>query len=317
MAFTLFRKKDRTVNFIITDYMVRFVELRQIDPIVIQCYGERELPEGIVHHGEIVDKEALALILENSLAEWGVKKREARFAIPDNYIAIREEVLREELEDDEIKGYLFLQIGSSIHLPFEEPVFDAVVTGETDGRKKVLLIAAPEVQVQKLREVFEEVKLRPKAADISPLSLYRFFYYLGVTAEEDHELVLHVRRNLLTVSVFHRHQPKFVKPVSIQPIEDSILVKEAGRDFSGLEDALKEVANVVNFYENSVHKGQVQIGKVFVNGDHPELSAVSNYVRETLGMTVVEQELLEVADKDGEWLPPAYYDAVGLGLKEV
>ncbi|OCA92401.1 type IV pilus biogenesis protein PilM [Pseudobacillus wudalianchiensis] len=317
MAFTLFRRKDRTVNFIVTDYMIRFVELRQMEPIVVECYGERELPEGIVRNGEIIDYESLKLILEDVLIEWGIKKRDVRFAVPDHYIAIREEQLREDLEEDEIKGYLFLQIGSTIHLPFEEPVFDAVVTGETNGRKNVLLVAAPEEEVRKFCELFEDVKLRLKAADITPLSLYRFFYYQGLTEENRHELVLHVRRNLMTISIFHYHQPKFIKPVSLEDAQSSALLELGEEEVSGLMDALKEVANVVNFYENSIYKGQAQIGKVFVNGDHPRLAFVETYIRETLGLSVAEQEGIEVIDKDGEPLPCAYYAAVGLGLKEV
>jgi len=317
MAFTLFRKKDRTVNFMVTDYVIRFVELRQTDPIVVECYGERELPEGIIHNGEIVDNESMKLILEDFLIESGIKKRDVRFAVPDHYIAVREEQLREDLEDDEIKGYLFLQIGSTIHLPFEEPVFDAVVTGETNGRKHVLLVAAPEEEVRKFCDLFEEVKLRLKAADIGPLCLYRFFHYQGLTEEDRHELVLHVRRNLMTISIFHKHQPKFIKPVSLEAVQSSALLELGEEEVSEVTDALKEVANVVNFYENSIYKGQVQIGKVFINGDHPRLSFVESYIRETLGLPVAEQEGVEVIDKDGEPLPPAYYAAVGLGLKEV
>ncbi|HZG71764.1 MAG TPA: pilus assembly protein PilM [Chondromyces sp.] len=317
MAFTLFRKKDRTVNFIFTDYAIRFVELRQTDPVIVECYGERELPEGVLRNGDIVDYEAFVHILENCLTEWNVKKREARFAVPDNYIAIREEQLDEDLEEDEIKGYLFLQIGSTIHLPFDEPIFDAVVTGETNGKKEVLLIAAPEEQVRKFRELIEEVKLRPKAADIGPLSLYRFFYYQGLTDKNSHELILHVRRNLMTISIFHQHQPKFIKPVSLEVGEQSPLFEMGEGEVTQVMDALNEVTNVINFYENSVHKGNIQMDKVFISGDHPQLRFIENYVRETLGMSVVEQEHMEIVDKNGISLSRSYYDAVGLGLKEV
>ena len=32
-----------------------------------------------------------------------------------------------EVMDDEINGYLYLELGKSLHLPFEDPVFDTAV----------------------------------------------------------------------------------------------------------------------------------------------------------------------------------------------
>ncbi|WP_100331729.1 type IV pilus biogenesis protein PilM [Bacillus xiapuensis] len=320
MARRLFSKKDRTVNLVFTDYAIRYVELRGTVPTVVQQAEERIIPEGLIRRGEIIDYEALLPILQNCVDEWGIKRREARFIVPDHYIAMKEERLKEEIEEDELKNYYFMQIGTTIHLPFEEPVFDAVVVGERDGQKDVLLVAAPEERVRHFSQLLEEVKLKPKAADIGPLSLYRLYYYQELTSRSDHEMLLQLKQNLLTISIFHEHRPKFIKPVPIELPQEAMLLPEdpsRNQETAYLMDALKEVENVIGFYENSLHKGQVQLNKAFLNSDHPETEYVQNYLEETLGLKVVDDGRLDVADKSGDSIPGAFYTAVGLGLKEV
>ncbi|WP_100402206.1 type IV pilus biogenesis protein PilM [Bacillus sp. FJAT-42315] len=320
MAIRFFSKKDRTVNLVFTDYAIRFVELRQTVPPIVQSVEERALPAGVIRSGEIIDYEALLEIMKNCVDEWGIKRREARFIVPDHYIAMKEERLKEDIADDELKSYLFMQIGTTIHLPFEEPVFDAVVVGEKDGKKHVLVIAAPEERVLHFRELLEEVKLKPKVADISPLSLYRLYYYQGLTSRSNHELVLQLKRNLLTVAVFHEHQLKFVKPVRIESSSDvAALLQGESTDqhLANLMDALKELENIINFYENSLHKGQVQISKAFLNGDHSQIAYMQSYIAKTLGLEVISDEHMEIVDKAGNTMPGAFFTAIGLGLKEV
>lgn len=59
-----------------------------------------------------------------------------RFLVPDSRLVIRKVAIPKDIKDDEIKGYLYLEMGTSIHLPFEEPIFDVVLLEETEEKRK-------------------------------------------------------------------------------------------------------------------------------------------------------------------------------------
>lgn len=315
MAFRLFQKKDKTVNFIITDEAIHFVELRQVDPPIIEKAGERTLPEGMIVRGDIARLDEFQEVMDNLVDEWKLKNRTIRFTIPDRYVAIREETVDRDMTLDEIKNYFFMQIGSSIHLPFDEPVFDVVVTGVEEKKQTVLLVAAPEQIVQEYASVFEHARLQPVAADIAPLAVYRLFHAFGQTDEHAHELLIHLKTNVMTLSIFHQNQLKFLKPVFIEKSED-VLGLDEEESTGDLTDALSELDRVINFYENSVHGGQVKIERVLFSSHHPQRFFVEEYMKQTLDVQVVTDELLEIETKQNERLVPAFFAAAGLALKD-
>ncbi|WP_050181217.1 type IV pilus biogenesis protein PilM [Domibacillus robiginosus] len=312
MALRLFQKKDKTINFTITDEAIRFVELRQSSPIVVEKFGERELPEGIIVRGDLVKIDELQDILDNVVDEWKLKNRNIRFTIPDRFVAIKEEKVDRDLTLDEIKNFFFMQIGSTIHLPFDEPVFDVVVTGYEEKKQTVLLVAAPEQVVEEYVGLFEQSRLKPMAADIAPLAVYRLFHAGGQTDENAHEMLVHLKQNVMTLSIFHQHQLKFMKPVFIEKSEDVLELEEAG----DLADALSEMEKVISFYENSVHGGQVKISRVLFTGYHTQRPFVEQFIKQSLDIPVGTDEEISMDTKQNQPLPPAFYAAAGLALKD-
>src|SRR5690606_19109049 len=111
-------------NIIIKDHVIRYVGIKDSNPLVVQRFRERYLPKGIVIEGKIQDRETLTLILEECVADWGIKNKEVRFIIPDSFVVIRKTAIPADVEEDEISGFLYLELGASIHLPFEDPVID-------------------------------------------------------------------------------------------------------------------------------------------------------------------------------------------------
>ncbi len=122
------------------------------------------------------------MILEECVDEWKIRNRKVRFLIPESLVIIRKVMIPAEIKDDEINGYLYLELGTSIHLPFEEPVFDAVVLSEENDKKEILLFAAPEENVLEYSQLFSDVKLHPIQAEVSPLALYRLYEHLRSSA---------------------------------------------------------------------------------------------------------------------------------------
>ncbi len=194
---------------IINDHSIRYLELKQANPPIAYRCGERLLPAGIINNGKIQDYETLVMILEECVTEWKIKKRPVRFLIPESFVIIRKLTIPANVDNDEIKGYLYLELGTSIHLPFDEPVFDAVVFSEDEEKKEILIFAAQEENVMEYVDLFEELNLDPIEAEISPLALYRLYYHLDQAKEDEDLLIVQFDLNTVNICIFEKHIPIF------------------------------------------------------------------------------------------------------------
>jgi type IV pilus assembly protein PilM len=330
MAFSLFSSKNRIVNLVVNDHSVRFVELKQANPPAAQKWYERFLPPGVITDGKITDIDSLANILEECIGEWKIKGRQVRFIVPDPLVIIRKVSIPADIQDDEIKGYLYLELGSSIHLPFEEPVFDYFPLANNGKTKDLLLFAAPEQYVMEYAELFSSLKLNPIAADISPLALYRLFHQLGQAGEN--EVLFTVQFDLTSVNlcIFEETVPLVMRQF---PLPFDIEKWEVKQDSAGMmvfkytgdteelamqfEDILNEINKLVDFYRYTLSNEKRDITKFLLNGDHPMITAIFDEMNERFDIPVerIEQEV-DVNGKTGS-VPANLLLSLGLALKEV
>ena len=330
MVFNVFSRNHKTANIVIKDHVIRFIELKQLSPVVVSHYGERFIPEGLIRDGKIIDRETLETILEQCVEEWGIKKRNVRFVVPDQYVVIRTLQVPSDLHDDEIKGYLYIELGSTIHLPFEDPVFDILVTGDSREKKTVLLFAAPEDIVMQYSTLFEELKLKPIAADISPLCMYRLYHEIDHTKSKDHTMILQFDLHMVNISIFHHHKPVFMRHLSIDGAHEqwesqntrtgNIEFKWIGEEnelLLNLLDTYKEIEHVMNFYRFSLNQGKEGISRIFLCGDHPYLSTIYREVKERSEVQVDTINSEHFITSDGDLLDSNLHLALGLALKEV
>lgn len=330
MALQFSFRKKRPINIIMKDHVIQFVEIKQENPFVVQKYGERYLPNGLIKEGKIINFEALSLILQECVDKWKIKRRKVRFHVPNSVVVIRRETIPDDVADDEIHGYIYMEIGTSIHLPFEEPVFDFTVVSSEPGKKELILFAATEEVVNDYTALFEEAKLVPIAADLSPLSLYRLFFHLKKAAITDHVMIVQFDLQSVNVCIFETHLPVFMRHITMNvnsenwhyPLteENGVQVKYKGNEkdvFFALEDVYKEIARVLDFYQYTLKKGKQQVTKLFLDVNHPWRNEI---VREMMQRTAVPIELIEselIATTNGQTLPSSYHCAAGLGLKGV
>ncbi|MBR2517239.1 pilus assembly protein PilM [Geobacillus sp.] len=295
--------KSKYGNLVIKDHVIRYVEASRGHSPDVKRWGERPLPAGVVRDGRIVDGETLVMILDECVEEWKIDGRRVRFVVPDPFVMIRGLPLPAHLSDEEIRGYLFLELGESIPLPFAEPVFDYVVMERTNEAVSILLFAAPEAVVSEYAELFEEVDLRPVAADVSPLCAYRPFYAAGQAETDDHILLVQFDELAVNLSVFHRHLPLFMRHLPLESRGTAVIVDP-------FVDVYKEMERIMSFYSFSIQQGKQSITRVFLAGDHPELSHVFTALTERLEVPV--ERLRASLDP----LPERFHLAWGLALKE-
>lgn len=313
-----FTRKRQPISLDIQDDLITYVDVKEPDLHAIHAFGSCELPDGIIDKGKILDKDALANILRNSVRQWKIKHREVRFHVPDPFVFLRKVELPESVSFEEIKGYLYMEVGISIPVPFEDPVFDYVPISESAGEKKeILLFVSPKPLLTDYAEVLQSAGLKPVCADITPLSVYRLLYALGMTEPNDHIMCIQLHQNNAMVSLFHDHQPIFTRQLAFQ-----FFIHENGADISKttqlqLEETFTELDRIISFYTYSLHQGDVQISMIIIIGDHPFLSDFEQELENLTNVPVKNLKRYKFRASSGEPIPHEFLLPIGLALKGV
>ncbi len=308
--------RKKYVNLEIKDYVIRYVDAKLSVPPIASSYGETYLPSGIIKNGNILDKEALLFILKDCVKQWGIQKRNVRFLVPDSYVITRKISIPKDITEEEIRGYIFLELGHTIHLPFDNPSIDYVIAGQTEEAWEVLLFAAPEEIVKQYNDVLEEAKLRPVAADLSPLSLYRLYYMAEQPPKAEQLLLLKLDLYDANISIFQEHYPVFIQNQQLS-YEDGEHLDEKQKTIPIIEELLDELDRIIHFYRYSLTNGNGNIEKISLTGDCPFLDDVYEMMQTRFSFPVRNLHYSAILSADGETLEGKYYPSLGLGLKEV
>ena len=187
------------------------------------------------------------------------------------------------LEDDELTGFLYMQLGDTLHLPFENPVLESVpLEQNTEKQKEVLVIAANETTVEEYVQLFEEASFKPFLADLSMLSLYRTYYHLGLAHPDEHVLFIDCGLTTMVFSVFNQHKPVLVHhvPLSFTVEQFEVVRSRSGSEFytwndsqemltGYIRDAMMEIERFLTYYRFNLSQNKYSITKIFITGDHP------------------------------------------------
>lgn len=328
MGFHLTIGKKKIINLTIKDHVIRFVELKQKNPLAVARYGEHYLPKGIIHDGRILDLETFETILEECIADWKISKRQVRFIVPESLIMLKKITVPNDIQEDELEGYIFMEIGSSIHLPFENPIFDYALLPQQDkNEQELLLFAGPEEVIQEYADILDEVKLDPISADISSLALYRLYHQQRPSGRDN---IMLVQIDLLSVNlcIFQEHKPVVARhlfmDIDLNKWEKGsnshrldMYTGDREEVFFPFKDVFLEMDRVRNFYNYSLNYGNKMINKIVVNGDHPWLEEICRHLAEHIDIPIEIMHCPFIETNTGESMNPAFYLNIGLGLKEV
>jgi type IV pilus assembly protein PilM len=316
-----------SINLFIDDQAIRCLELYQANPLSVTKISEQKLPEGIIREGKINDRDGFLIIIKNLVKAWKLNKRKLQFIIPDALVVIRKIEVAKSIQVNELHSHLALEIGTSIHLPFDEPVFDTHYIREASEFNEILLFAAPKQPVNEYVELFQEVNFKPFVVDISSICLYRLYHKLNEQAtEDDHILMLQIGSNAITTTIFNNNLPLFMRHFTLNQemsaTTDTHYLDKL-QETSYVQEIIAELERISNFYRFSIHQGTVQLTKVIITGEDNELQQMQQQMESALGIpvTIFEDQSIRLHRKSkkraGISLPPVYYPVLGLALKEV
>ncbi|WP_243385544.1 type IV pilus biogenesis protein PilM [Bacillus kexueae] len=326
MKITSLFSKSNVANLEIKDDVIRFVEVKQTNPIFVSHHGEYYLEPGIIEQGRIIDEEAFTSALSSCIQSWNLKRKDVRFLLPDASVVVRVVDVPIDVPNDEIVGHLYFELDQSIHLPFDSPIIDGTFLYETNETKKVLLVAAPEAVVNTIANKLKELRTNPVVADISPFSQYRLFHHYELTSQDEHYLLIQLNMQSITVSIFDDERPSFMQQFPI-PYGEGIwnpMRSETGHtlDFSttnefdivsAVQDIYIEIERILRFYQFSLHNGNQEITSILLTGDHPFLTTIQQEMRDRFSLpiiTIPNEVILPTP------LEPKWFNALGLAVRE-
>ena len=319
----------KTINLVIDDYALRMVELAGGDK-KIRSLKEKLIPKGLLEHGRILDEMEFYHFMQETVQEWKIQRRNVRFYAPDSLIIMKKVEFPADLEDEDITGHFYMELGRSLYLPFENPIFDIFPLPLKDSAAETregLLFAAPEEEIRKISDILEDVSLNPIAVDLRPIGIYRYYYHQKPTLNpNDTYLFIELNLKSIHISIFSSHRPEFLRysdlDVSDQDwkarfLEHGVIQWEYIGDENRLkgliDDQMIELERILNFYRFSIHKGKKEVTNIYLLGDFPDLDHVQEKMTETLSVPV---QLLDTNTYFGnEAVPRSFIPALGLALK--
>lgn len=323
--------KKKMVSLIIKDHVIRYVDAKKPTTRAISAFGEYYLPPDVIVDGRIAEPNVLRTALRQCMVKWRLVNREVYFLVPDSMVIVRKLDIPPDVKEEAIKGYLYLELGNNIHLPFENPIFDFDVLERTEEKTEILLFAAPEDVINEYVALLKSVGLRPAAADISSLAIYRLYYLASMESDlPKGELTLSIQFDLqtVTVGILNGHKLHLIRLFKMNlPFESWEHKATAGGgttlNWIGDESVIRyeinvmmgEIQRVINFYRTLNKQNEDQIAAILLTGDHPYLEEIASYVQESFGEAArtLNDELFETISK--EIIPASHFLALGLSLK--
>ncbi|SIS50622.1 type IV pilus biogenesis protein PilM [Salimicrobium flavidum] len=288
----------------------------------MEGFGELRLPSSVVDEGTIHDEGRFQRIVEEIVDEHGLKRSEAVIQLLDQHVLVRTVEIPEFVPEEEIKGYIYSQLGETIHLPYEDPVVDYARIEKSDF---ILLFAYPSFHVNQLEGSLKKAKLKVRAADVSFLSLYRCYEYGRVPEKDEHLLFVDWNLDGVSVTGYYKDIPRFSRFMKSDLPSDYWEVKENSgevhfkakeeeidfvRDY--IQEQISELDKLMNFYRYSVSKDQKPVTGIVLSGDFPEIEYVRNAAETQLRVSVeyIAGDVLE------NGVPFKYADVTGLSYRE-
>lgn len=299
------KKKNSHVSIELNDYVLRALVMK--GPSIEQAtIFEMELPRGIVKEASIQDEMELFNIFKENASRWGGKHQRARFFVPDPTILLKSFEHPSDVASNKLLEFVQMELGHSIHLPFQEPLID--VYDPTPGDRQAMLFAAAPEEVNKITNLLLDIDFDPEAADIRALCNLRFLDHIQLLQQDKTYLIAHWLINELSICIYSNGNLEFIR---YQPIDTDIsswradITSDGNIDFSyagnmeeyrmTLSDQVLELDRIMNFFRFSLNKGEKSVDEIVVMGDNPFLEQIQSFLEENLALPIriIDDELVK------------------------
>ncbi len=282
----MFKKKTkRYVALDLNEYIVRAIVMAGSDIEQAAVY-EYPLNKDIFENDILVDEMALYETLKTLIELWGIKRYNVRFFVPDSTVMLKTFEHPSDVTSDKLKGYVEMELGRTIHLPFSQPLIDVYDYKPDDG--EAVLFAAPSEEVNKIAGLLDDLHLNPTTADVRSLATIRFLEKTVGLEERLSYLIAEWSISGVSISIYTGGKVEFLRYQTIDTFKEKWQSKEDNNEISfsyegqleeyqsQLVDQIAEIDRILNFYRFSLYKGEKAVDEIIILGDSPEMDYIAS-----------------------------------------
>ena len=218
------------------------------------------LESGVMEENQIRDRDALYTQLKTAVTNEKLKGTEVFLSVPPSQMVIRK-LSVPTTNGKQLEQFIQLEVETGLHLPFEHPVYDSMVTGTGDEETEILVFATPREVIQMYVDVVEEAGLKVAGVEISGTALSRLITF-GTTREFGETMLIQLEASYLDVYMFRKGHLVFMRTLSLYDLAGD------GGEISSLklDEISAEIARMLNFYQYSLQDGEARIEEIIVTG---------------------------------------------------
>ncbi|MBP3966849.1 type IV pilus biogenesis protein PilM [Paenibacillus lignilyticus] len=267
---------SKQIGLTIEQTAIRFTTLRKKKAWDLDRTGFLPLPDGAIVDDQFVKLEEIRGIFKKWIQQEKLTGATVSLAVPTSQIIVRKMRIP-TTNDKELRALIELEVETTLHLPFEEPIYDFLQIGKDETSTQVLIFAAPLKWIRTAMELMEDSGLRVKAITFPAAALAKSLF-AQQTEKTSETMVLNIGDSMLEIFMFHEGSPIFMRAINLLESGDH---QPGHLNESQLSELSTEISRILNFYQFGLHEGASRISKAIVAGSVSAQQVLISILRET------------------------------------
>ncbi|AHV99321.1 pilus assembly protein PilM [Paenibacillus sabinae] len=263
---------------------IRYISLKNKKSWEVRKKRFLPLPQGMIVANQVAESEALLDLVKQWVKKEGLRGSRIALSIPPSQIIIRKMTIP-SANDKQVGQLVKLEVETGLHLPFDNPVYDYVVTEVDEDQSHLLVFAAPRKPIQEYIDILEKAGLRVTSVEIAATALARSLS-TGKGESFEETMLINMEQSMLDVYMFRSGNPVFIRTINLMDLSQSVPQDNAAsvsdwymaEAAASSEEAHKqlspeqvveitaEILRMLNFYQYSLHDGSTRIKNVLIAG---------------------------------------------------
>ena len=213
---------------------VRVVQLRPVSgkPVLLN-YGEAYLPPGVFTSDSVIDQNTIVETISQLLKQTQISAKHVVASIPSSQ-AYTSLLMTPKLSEDELAKAMKLQAEHYVPMAVDQVKIDWSVVGQgkTENEMQVMLVAAPNLIINKYVNIMDKLGLELDALEINSIALTR-----SIAVDPNSAVLeLDIGVNDTDITIVHGGMPKLIRT---QAVGSNTLVRGVSTNL-GLDEVQAE-----------------------------------------------------------------------------
>lgn len=253
---------NRHMGLTIDPSGIRYVTVKKKKEWVVEKYGFFPFTEDVSDGDQINASKGLRDQLKAWIKNEKIYGMTVTLSIPTSHIIIRKLEVG-TVNARELDQLIELEVETTLHLPFSDPVYDYLAATSTEHTTEALVYASRHNWIEQCSELLKDAGLKVRYAEISSLALARTIQEVQSEPLKD-TMLLHLDKESTEVYLFHNDQPVFMRVINEYGHQE---VVEKGLTPELIVSINAELSRLLNFYQYSIRNGESRITRVIVSGE--------------------------------------------------